>query len=223
LINETDIRAPSIEGFGFGLPTVWSGESIALHASACKAFVFVGSGEVQLSETSRHTIYLYGAKYSLGGAMVGSVSRDIGDLGYFVEFYAAYADADGELSGCRLAQTRSVVFSDFPESRDYVPARSVKDKISLSVSNPPVWKESEANWPTVDGQPMRYSFQCDMLDTPTNRQFLTWNERVFLFFGNSVDGIRIKAVTQQIRFQTAQEHYADERRRAKKKSEQGGP
>lgn len=207
LINDSDIDVPQIDLIGLGLPTFWSREPVQLDPDTEATFVFLARFALPFQDGQ---MFLYGAKFQLANAYVGGARREANDSGYFLEFYVLGDRADGTRQVWRLAQTRSITFSDEPEPSDFVAAKSCPRSLFPTLGKLPEWKWAEANWPKVDDILMTFVLQQDLLETQVNREYLTWNERVFLFVCENNGKVRFKIVTQQVNFQSARGHYQGE-------------
>lgn len=213
LINESDLDVPDIDKLGVVAPTFWSGRPIKMDDQLDTVFVFLKKYEMHFPSEAFMEIYFYGAKYLLANAFVDNIKKGADYPGYFLEFYAVSITAVGVGKVIRLSQSMSVTFSDEPESRDIVFMDSLSKSDLPSLNGLPEWKWSEACWPKVNDELMTFMFQFDLVDTPINRKYLTWNERIFFFCKSTNDRLRVKALTQQIKFQTARGHYIGETRR----------
>ena len=190
------------------MPTRWSREDIELPVENSQAFVHLGFLQMTVNNNSKkYNIYV--VRYRLANAVVDGVARSKDDAGFFVVFYIVEVAAS-KANVWTLSQTDSPVFSDRSERGDYLPAGKVGKKAVSLTGVLPVWKKSEAIWPTVNGMPMDFVGSTDLLDTEIHRACATTNERIFWFSATDDGNVRFKAVTQQIKFQSAEDHYASE-------------
>lgn len=195
-------------------PTSWSRSSITL--AMAKPPVLVPLGEVVQPDDARLQSFM--ARYSLAGALVDGVTRPIDDSGYFIVFYLCQLLPDA-VQVWTLSQVASPVYADQPQKQDYLMATKVGKKGPTAHGNQPRWKAADALWPTVEGQAMTFVSDVDLLETPLNREHGTYGECVFWFAARSEHGWRWKAVTQALRFQSAEQHYGSEvNRQAKSKA-----
>ena len=126
---------------------------------------------------------------------------------YFVEY--AVVEFPSETTHW-LKQRNSTTYSSLDEKKDHIAAAEIKRVAELSLAPPPRWKQSEAEWATHQGQPMRFVGQIDLPENDVTRKFLTWDKSVFVFWQPIRAGSVYKITTQSISAQTAEEHYAME-------------
>ena len=197
-----------ISYLGLPLPTRWSRDDIKLAILDQPFFVDLGCLRIS-TESGEREFNAYVARYELAGALVDGNTRANDDDGYFLVFYLAEF-LDTKVNVWTFAQTESPVYSDRPEKGDYLLAEKIGKKGGTLTNNLPRWKKSEAIWPTVDGVLMNFAGETDLTNTVVNKKYATVGERIFWFFLISGGCVRLKAVTQPIKFQTADAHYASE-------------
>lgn len=159
-------------------------------------------------------LLLLGARYELSRALFNGTPS--GHSGHFVEYFVAEEKVPESWKVHRLLQAGSVTYSDSDQNGDYVPARAVKDAAARSIGAVPRWKASEAQWPTFEGEPMTFHGQLSLPSSATARTLFTYGVNVYLFSAGQDETRLFKIVDQQSKFQTAEEHYAEEERRAKR-------
>jgi hypothetical protein len=175
-------------------------------SSAAPVPVFLGKLPAADAE-GEDGLYIFGARYELSDALFDRQSLG---PGYFVEYFVVWAESPGEWVVRRLAQHRSVTFSEIDEPRDDVDAEDVTDRKALSPNGLPRWKESEAVWPTCDKKPMTFHGQLALPDTKVARDLFIWGMNIYLFSAQRGGSRVFKIVQQETDFQTAEEHYASE-------------
>lgn len=194
-------------------PTHWSRSPITLAPSPPPRLVPLG--EVEQPDDEGVRLQAFAARHSLAGAVVDGVSRPPDDPGYFIVFHLCRPLPDA-VQVWTLSQVASPVYADLPQKQDYLMASKVGKKGPTAQGVLPRWKVADALWPTVDGQAMTFVSDVDLLDTPLNRAHATTGERVFWFAARTEAGWRWKAVTQAMRFQSAEDHEQQEARRGGK-------
>jgi hypothetical protein len=199
-LNDSTADLPSIEELIADRPSSWQGMDVAWASDAKPVPVYLGRFPVRHLQ-DLEDVHLMGARYDLTEALVGGDA--LGD-GYFLEYFVA-EQTTGRWSLHRLLQSVSVTYSERDEKADYVPAVDVRDPRSLSLGEPPKWKVSEADWPTLDGKPMTFLGQVELPDSELTRRLLTWEITLFLFAGAAE--LEFKVVEQDTTAQTADEHY----------------
>ena len=80
-------------------------------------------------------------------------------MSYFVEY--AVVEFPSETTHW-LKQRNSTTYSSLDEKKDHIAAAEIKRVAELSLAPPPRWKQSEAEWATHQGQPMRFVGQIDL-------------------------------------------------------------
>ncbi len=176
--------------------------------------VHVLLGSIPSTEHGTDLVVL-GARYDCSTALFDGEKRDHG--GYFVEYFVAEEKAPESWKVHRLLQRGfSVTHSDSDQNGDHVAAPTVKDAAARSTGAVPRWKASEAQWPTFGGEPMTFHGQLALYDSPVARTLFTWGMNVYLFSAVNGGDRVFKIVDQDAKLQTAEEHYADEERRAKR-------
>ena len=115
----------------------------------------------------------------------------------------------------RLEQQRSATFQSLEETRDTIFASDLKKAVvkSLCAGDPPRWKAGSAEWALLRGEPMEFLTQFALPENEITREWLTFNESVFLFWRQEEGRNVFKITTQETRFQSAEDHYRGEARR----------
>ena len=103
--------------------------------------------------------------------------------GYFVRYVVVQQTLDGPVAHV-LAQHRSTTYQSLEETRDSVFGSDIKKKDlpALCSGEPPRWKAGEAQWPLLSGLPMQFVTQFALPENEVTRQWLTFNESIFLFW-----------------------------------------
>ena len=168
--------------------------------------VFLGQFGLLSGEDSLAPCYVY-----VFGFRLNFDQADYSDFpvphSYFVEY--AVVELPSEKTHW-LSQRESTTYSSLDEKKDYIAAAEVNRADELSLGPRPRWKESEAWWPTFQGTPMSFVGQIALPENAVTRKFLTWDESIFLFWRPTGTGHVFKITEQNIRWQTAEEHYAME-------------
>lgn len=72
----------------------------------------------------------------------------------------------------------------------------------------PRWKTSDAQWPAINKQPMVFVTQWPLPENEVTKNFLTFGDMVFLFADRENSAtLKVKMWMQDMRSQTAEEHY----------------
>lgn len=104
----------------------------------------------------------------------------------------------------------NAAYASLYEKIDCIGATEIKRADELSLGARPRWKQSEAEWATYQGKPMKFVGQIDLPENIVTRKFFTWDVSIFLFHQSSGPGQVFKITEQSITWQTAEEHYAME-------------
>ena len=186
------------------LPQDWHGSPVIWEKGYSISPVFIG----QVTLRDGNDVYLFGARFELSKASVKG--RKFTD-GFFVEFFIAECPED-LVDWQRLHQKRGAVYASNPTKGDHISAEDLSSNVvrSLSHRNPPTWKADDAKWPTYETAPMDFVGQFSLPENEVTRQFLTWDMGVFLFWKQSSDGSCYKITTQDLDYQSASDHYANE-------------
>lgn len=150
-------------------------------------------------------LHVFGTRHELSEALIDGESLG---PGYFLEFVVTWKDKGEYWVAKRLLQHQSVTYSEARERGDYVGASGVFGQEALCITARPVWKASEATWPTSQGKPMQFVGQISLPDTQSTRELFTWGFNVYVFCAHRDGAPVVKIVTQEASFQTAEEHYA---------------
>jgi hypothetical protein len=192
------------------MPTRWSRDDIKLFNRDHPLFVDLGMLKIS-DKTGTREFKAYVARYELAGAIVDGEARSKDDKGHFLVFYITEF-FNSRLQVWTLSQTESPVFSDEQEKMDYLLADKIGKTGPTLTGKQPSWKKNEAIWPTIDGECMHFLDETNLLNTEINKKHATTGERIFWFHAVENDMLRFKAVTQRIKFQSADDHYASELR-----------
>jgi hypothetical protein len=197
----TSTELPPIERLAPSRPHLWIGREITWSSDALPPAVLIaildvpGAGEC----------LLFGFKHDLADALVGGKSFG---HGHFIEYVIAQKEHGATWTVHRLVQQRSVTYTTSMEAKDYVDASKVKDVGAHCLGEQPRWRWNDANWPTHDGQPMTFVAQFDLPDCELTRKLLTVDVRVLLFMSIVQGHAVFKIMEEQIKTQSAEEHYA---------------
>jgi hypothetical protein len=198
------VALPPVERLLTRKPDTWQGMRIDWPTQSAPVPVFLARFVVE-ENSSKSSIFLFGARYDLDDALVDGQSFG---SGHFVEFFVTRRGPDGEWNLHRLLQRNSVTYSATDEAGDYVDGGSVNPR-ELSLDVPPRWKPEDAEWPTDSGVPMSFVGQVRLPETPVTRAVFTWGTTVYLFWKNRGEDV-FKLVMQDNNAQTAEEHYKTE-------------
>jgi hypothetical protein len=206
------LTLPPIEDLIDGPPNSWIGMPVEWQSVPTPEPVFLRTFDIPRAGHRRDTVFLFGARYSVADALVGGES--FGE-GYFVEYFVVEEAHDGSWIVHRLRQRGSVAYTESEESRDdpdYVQAEEITDPAAFALHTPPIWKRSEALWPTYAGTPMQFIGQIEIPDTELTRNLLSSGQTVYLFSAEAPDHSHYKIFEQDTHAQTAEEHYELEER-----------
>lgn len=199
-----DAVMPPIDALLSGRPTAWQGLSITW--SSARAPVPVYLARFPSAGPRGSAIFLFGVRHNLADALLEG--KSLGS-GHFIEYIVVRAEAGGGWKTHRLLQRQSVTFSEADEKKDYVQASTLGER-GFVADEPPRWEsESDAIWPTCNGEPMVFLGQVALPETKLTRAFFTWNVSAYLFQGRDSGGT-FKVVGQPRGAQTAEEHYESE-------------
>jgi len=216
LLNETNLEIPPIDRFGIGLPDFWGRKNIILEENSKLNFVFIKQSNIIRFNKLIENIYLYGSKHLLKNAKVGEILRTSDDSGYFIEFFILHNTDNNNRCLHRLSQRMSIVYAEGMDKLDYISATKIKHPNKFSASALPTWTKADAYWPTFNDEPMKFLFETDLCESDTNKDYLTWDENIFVFFYDLGDDLVFKITTQKMKYQTLQSHYNQETRRENK-------
>ncbi|MBM4071002.1 MAG: hypothetical protein FJ271_18940 [Planctomycetes bacterium] len=88
----------------------------------------------------------------------------------------------------------------------------------------PRWKASDASWPAMGKRPMVFVTQWPLPDSQAAKTFLVSGSAIFLFVDREESGdLNVKMWMQEMRSQTAEEHYRAEELMAKLEANPGDP
>lgn len=149
--------------------------------------------------------FLFGYRHDISDALVGGKSFGIG---HFIEYAVAQKALGCLWTVHRLVQQHSVTFTATMEAGDRVAASEVEDVDSHCLGELPRWRWSEANWPIHHNRPMTFVAQFDLPDSQVTRTLLAANVRVFLFTAPENGQPIFKIVEEDMKTQSAGEHYA---------------
>jgi len=186
------------------LPEEWCGMVVQWKNGYCPEPVFIA----QFSFPEENIdVYLYGIRYETSNA---SVKGKTLPAGYFMEYLVL--ELNGNKVTHRLIQNKSVTYSSLPDTKDYVPVANLNKKRveELSFRKPPSWKVEDAQWPTLNGNPMYFVGQAELIKNGITKSKLTWDEAVFLFWASQNQKAVFKITTQDLDYQSAEEHYNSE-------------
>lgn len=190
-------------------PTRWSGRSIEWLSDKPPIPVILGA--FSATEVGGE-IFVLGARYALTEARIEGRSYD---QGFFVEYFVVNETLPGEWKTRRLLQRGGLTYAQSDDCQGFVAARAIQDPGVQSSFDPPRWKASAAIWPTHNGQPMRFLGQLALTDSAVARTLFTWGVNAYLFTAQADNDLQFQIFEQEANQQTAEEHYADEARRAK--------
>lgn len=186
-------------------PSSWLGMRIGWTSESAPVPVFLS--RLHGADVVGAELYVFGARYELSDALIDGQSLG---AGYFIEFFVVWEEAPGRWTVRRLLQHQSITFSETGESGDYIAAEDIRDQMLLCSRELPIWKTSEAVWPTCGDRPMKFVGQFSLPDTKVARDLFTWGENIYLFWAQTGSSVVFKIVEQEADFQTADEHYASE-------------
>ena len=169
--------------------------------------VFLGQFRIPPGEDSPapRDVYVFGFRLEFDRA-------DFSDFpvpdSYFVEY--AVMEFPSKKTHWLSQRMYNTTYSSLFEKKDCMPANEVKQVAKLSLGRRPLWKKSEAEWATYQGEPMRFVGQIDLPENDVTRKFFTWDVSTFLFHQRCGTDHVFKITEQSISWQTAEEHYAME-------------
>lgn len=199
-LSQEDVPLASFE---FGQPVTWQ-------PGYRPPLVYIGHAPVPGSGN----VQLFGVRYSLDRKEGGEPTT-----GFYMNYVVAERREGGGLRVHRLAQCRSVTYQTGQDTKDAVFASDLKKKerVALCLTHEPKWKPAGAQWPLLDGVPMLFVEQFGLPENEVTRQWLTFNACLFLFW-REVDGHSVfKIMAQDIKYQSAEDHYRQEARRMARK------
>jgi hypothetical protein len=99
--------------------------------------------------------------------------------GFFLQFFAMEHLGE-KIIKHHLYQSKGVVYSDCPTKGDHVAASELDDEMvhMLSIAKRPVWKQEDAQWPTVGERPMFFVGQCFLSKNKVTQKYLTWDMNI---------------------------------------------
>jgi hypothetical protein len=194
------------------LPTHHFGKPIAWTDGFPPPPVFIGVATLP----NGRTIALHGVRYNLARRSDLPPDSPV-PSGYFVNYVVLFSAAPADFHVLR--QWRSSTWQTGEETKDSVFPSDLKKKerAALCSGAEPAWKASEAQWPLDRGAPMRFVAQFVLPENEVTRQWLTFNEAVFLFWNESDGVATCKITTQEMKFQSAEDHYRVEAKRLSQK------
>lgn len=185
--------------------SVW-GKSIEWKEPVRPKLVYIDTIDVATG-AARMKVSLFGTRHDLADVLLAGNPYS---GGFFVEYIIGAQNDGGALSIRRLVQHGSVPYSAVSEKNDSVPSSEVKDKEKRSLSGRPRWKASEAEWPTLRGEPMLFVGQTYIPKTRVATKYLSAGVNVYVFWRRVHEVDYFKIVDQDADQQTAEEHYAQE-------------
>jgi hypothetical protein len=197
--DHKEVILPSAE-----LPHSWEGLNIEWSSDYKTDPVFID----QYIRPQDTDVYLFGVRYELNEA---SHQGEALPQGNFIEFILL-EHLEGAPISHRLFQGLSVTYSSIQEKKDYISATSLtaRNVAQLSFTGRPRWKATEAQWPTWSGKPMIFIGQTALRENEVTKNYLTWDQTVFLFWESTGKGSVFKITTQDLNSQSAEEHYDTE-------------
>lgn len=155
--------------------------------------------------------FLFGAKHDLAGAWIAGTASE----GYIPEYIVIETRRDGEAVVHRLQQrATSIVYSEECGDAGAVLADEVVSPDSLAVRGKgPAWKATDMEWPTMNGEVMRYLGQVTLGRHDVLRTWFDENVEVFVFWASSHGRNIYAVVCDENLGQTAEDHYDQEARR----------
>jgi hypothetical protein len=188
------------------LPVEWQGLPVSWESGYRPRPVFIGQRVLPNGED----VFLFGVRFETSKAR--AAGRRL-PQGYFIEYLVLEVRPQGA-ERHRLFQKRGPIYSSTPTKDDYVFAADLheEDVERLSRGTSPDWKSEDAQWPTYNSQPMQFVGQFNLIENDVTRTYLTWDKAIFLFWVREEDAerSRFKISTQDIDYQSAEEHYAAE-------------
>jgi hypothetical protein len=154
---------------------------------------------IRTFEVEDDAVYLFQAKHDVSRVLLDG--EPLGTDGHFNEYFVVTGNAEDGWTVRRLLQRGGSVAYCTPEEDEpdaTVQAREIKDPSALSLGDPPRWKASAAQWPTLRGDPMIFVGQTD-----------PGYSTAFLFTHGEGS---YKITMSDVLSQTAAEHYALEER-----------
>ncbi len=203
---EPDVPQPPSDFFGIKLQ--WPG-TLEVPPVFISQFEIGSAGLTRIDPVlqSQVLLFLFGFRFNIRDAT--DAPESLLDGHFIVYSVVEYRDEE-VFAQHTLRQTESVTYSSHPEENDYVIAESVIKDSSNVLCSLPNWKPSEAYWPLLNGNPMPMFGYASLPENDVTREFLTWDEYVFLFGGTSQGILVLKITTQPLDFQTLAEHYTTE-------------
>jgi hypothetical protein len=191
---------PSIE---FELPKSWQGLSIDWKTDSHVIPVFIAQFEIP---GLRADVYVYGARFETSNAMLNDKELP---PGFFIEYKVVEIEEPDHIEIMHLSQHRGITYNDHGSKNDHVPASEVNwsDALKLSFNSPPRWKVEDAHWPTHKGNLMEFVGQVDLIENEVTKKLLTWNKRIFLFRAKLSEKATYKIITQDLDYQSSEDHY----------------
>lgn len=184
---------------------------VVLDRSQVRSFVALSPWFVHESLGKR--LRLFGCKYNLANAIKDGVTLPVDYFGFFAAFYLIEENGRAR----ELIQRGSVTFCERLEENDFVAADDLsREFLHAAETGGLKWKNSDAIWPTLDGELMRFVAQFHIASTKSMKKFFFPNKNIYLFWAKAGQEVEFKIFTQDARYQTAERHYAEEVKRSKR-------
>ncbi len=183
--------------------------------------VSLAAGRGWSTEGELPQVYLFG--YRLDLTKVEYLEDPLPPGGHCLEFQLVEYHSSKLRRIHHLRQWHGPVYAQSRAHCESVMARDLKQAPSAGPS--PRWKRSQAVWPIHAGTPMTFVGQSTLPDKKVTREHLSAGYTVFLFGWFSDEGNCFKLTMQDLGAQTAEEHYAEEAsrmRRRKRGKAKGG-
>ncbi len=201
----------------FGTPPIdWYGFKISWPKDMDINPVFVNQYSISSEEISTQydqtgitvTLYLFGYRLNLKDAQCDEI--ELPD-GHYIEYKLVEYRNKKLYTIHDLKQRESTTYSTLDEVDDSLPVSTLKNsELSLINTRKPVWKESDAMWPTLENKLMLFIGQATLLKNKVTQNHLTWSFSNYLFIGKTNNELVYKMVTQNNKYQSMDEHYDHE-------------